>query len=87
MSIIVNNLSEEVLTKAEKAIVRGIYRAHQLNEAVLALEKCYTSLDKLPDKTMSGEVEPVKVTPLKAYLLAEITTVLENIRIPKQRQQ
>jgi len=46
MAILQSTLSEEILSRQERAVVRGIYHAAQMNEALVAVIKINESLSR-----------------------------------------
>jgi len=84
MAIIQSSLVEEILTRQEKAVIRGIYRASQLNEALTQLDKIVDlySRDELVKNEILSDENKTHYLNLKAYLLNSIATALVSTKVP-----
>lgn len=88
MAIVQASLAEEILTRQERAVLRGIYRASQLTEALVMLQKIDMNIDpshagSIP-VTREVTVRPEKdhVDQLKTYLANCIVAALLNTKVP-----
>lgn len=88
MAIVQSSLQEETLTRSERAVIRGIYRASQLAEAMTALSKA-VEIITVPNDSLSHLGDPTSITDtdkhilkMKAYLAEAITGALVNTKIP-----
>jgi hypothetical protein len=81
MSIAQAALTDEVLSRQERAVVRGVYRASQLNEALVALQKTVQNISDSNPK-MGITSLSTKSSELMGYLVLQITRSLENIKVP-----
>jgi hypothetical protein len=86
MAIIQSSLAEEILSRQERAVIRGIYRASQLADALVALDKA-TSVPKGTlgcgnQSADSHKPEDAKVTEIRAYLAQAIEGALKSINVP-----
>jgi hypothetical protein len=83
MAIIQSSLTEEILSRQEKAVIRGIYRAQQLSETKIALEKCKMSV--VAFGAADAEI-PAKYAEhyakLLAYLESAILSALVSTKVP-----
>lgn len=84
MAITLSSLAEETLNRQERAIVRGIYRASQLNEAVMQLDKITNlySTDELVKNEMLSVEKKAHYLKLKQYLLNSISQALISTKVP-----
>lgn len=86
MAIVQSSLTEEILSRQEKAVIRGIYRAQQLSEARTALQKTLYSVaqdDGNSAKALSHNTDATtKVAELYAYLNSAIVSALVNTKVP-----
>jgi len=81
MAILQSSLSEEYLSKSEKAVLKGVFRANQLCEGYMILAKMkstFTSSSVQTDTFLAhGEI-----TSLQAYIRSRIEVVLKSTKIP-----
>jgi type II secretory pathway predicted ATPase ExeA len=80
MAILQGTLSEELISRSEKAVLKGIFRASQLNEGLIALQKVNLSID--PKRRIDAALREVVDTQLEVYLRHRIEVALESIKIP-----
>lgn len=77
MAIVQSSLAEEILSRQERAVIRGIYRASQLAEALVALKKVREL------SASSRMAKPVQsVDPIEEYLTQAVVDALENTKVP-----
>lgn len=86
MAIVQSSLTEEILSRQEKAVIRGIYRAQQLSEARTALQKTlYTAVQDNGNsaKALSHNAETTaKIAELYTFLNSAIVSALVNTKVP-----
>jgi len=88
MAIVQASLAEEILSRQERAVIRGIYRASQLAEALNALNKTVSSLPSSGSQiaNTNGGLTDTKtkeqVVKLTAYLACAIESALINTNVP-----
>jgi len=58
MAIVQASLVDEILTRQERNVIRGIYRASQLNEARMLLTKIKTELVSTELNKASAPIQP-----------------------------
>jgi hypothetical protein len=83
MAIVQASLAEDILSRQERAVIRGIYRASQLHEALVTLDKVTQALQ--PNGSPYGE-NPVgnadNAKLLREYLVDGIKMALINTKVP-----
>jgi hypothetical protein len=86
MAIIQSSMNEEILSRSEKAVIRGIYRASQLAEAKVSLEK--TMLAFMNDQNRSAVETSINdhVKLLNAYFNHAISVALLSTKVPSFSQ-
>jgi len=83
MAIVQASIAEEVLSRQERAVIRGVYRAAQLYEALIALQKVSAVLRELVPANSAVKPESLKVAePIALYLAKQIVTALESTKVP-----
>jgi hypothetical protein len=88
MSIVKDSLAEEILSRQERAVIRGIYRAAQLREALVELRKTVQVIlpeaaESAPNgKDRSASVVNTKYKDLEVYLAESIDTALVSTKVP-----
>jgi hypothetical protein len=85
MAIVQASLCEDILTRQERAVIRGIYRASQLAEARKQLEFALMASrsSSTGPKVGLGTLEPnVHEQELLAYFAQAISGALASIKIP-----
>lgn len=76
-------LAEEILSRQERAVVRGIHRASCLAEALNALEKTYAASQSCgTGKSGESSVNDKQYLLLKAYLAMAIQNALVSTKAP-----
>jgi len=77
-------LSEEILSRQERAVLRGIYHAAQINEALVAVIKINESLLKTSMDNMSKCLPEYKTqyVLMTNYLSSKIQAVLTSTKVP-----
>jgi len=85
MAILQSNLSEEILSRQERAVIRGIYHAAQINEALVAVIKINESLLKTSVDKQCPQCLPEYKTQyllMTNYLSSKIQAVLTSTKVP-----
>lgn len=83
MALVQASLAEEILTRHERAVIRGIYRASQLSEGLLQLDKTVAMI-KPEYNSQTGKVSEFTQTAqeIRLYLADQIVSALTSIKIP-----
>jgi hypothetical protein len=90
MAILQSTLADDVISRQERSVLRGINRAVQLNEGVLALDKVGNTFSaangvEVPEGTDNRfPVTKENLAVIREYLLTQIASALVNTRIPGQ---
>lgn len=84
MAITQDSLTEEILSRQERAIVRGIYRASRIAEAITALDKVIVTAQscgtgKTGDSSASDSVH---ISNIRLYLATQMLSALINTKVP-----
>jgi hypothetical protein len=84
MAITLSSLTEEMLSKQERAVVRNIYRVGQLSEALASLEKSLATLNLAHHGSLDPEVKRREqcVANLIGYLKSAMLNTLVNTKVP-----
>lgn len=87
MAIVQSSLAEEILSRQERAVIRGIYRASQLAEALNALDKATQFTTKSCGAAESGDPSvnshcDTNVANIRAYLVLAIENALVTTNVP-----
>jgi len=85
MALLQSSIIEDILTRQERAVIRGIYRASQLAEAAVTLRKTYDTYKGSTVELPAGSsrvpnIDNVKL--LESYLSSAINVALASIKIP-----
>jgi hypothetical protein len=85
MALLQSSLAEDnILSRQERAVIRGIHRASQLSEAIVMLQKSRIVLlteEKIPLGKLTQEVNN-NVELMIAYLKRQASTALVNTKVP-----
>jgi hypothetical protein len=85
MAIVQASLAEEILTRQERAVIRGIYRASQLAEArksldqVIITDERYVSNNPIGSTVHKPSMHDLEI---REYLDNAIVAALASIKIP-----
>jgi len=86
MAIVQASLAEDILSKQERAVLRGIYRASQLTEAIIAIQKVDATLvamsDRDPIKGTTSDSTRVAINQLKSFLARSVESALVSTKVP-----
>jgi hypothetical protein len=85
MAVTLSTLAEEILSKQERAVIRGIYRAAQLNEALVLLQKAKLSFNdhtNSSERTTDKDLMKSHVALLEQYLTDSIRIALVATKVP-----
>jgi len=82
MAIVQSSLAEEILSRQERAVLRGIYRASQLSDALITLEKVVTSSLPSTEPIGASKDRTDHVEALRVYLRQGIVAALVNTKVP-----
>lgn len=82
MAIVQSSLAEEILTRSERAVIRGIYRASQLAEAKNTLDKVESVLFTSSDDIVSSRSDKAHISKIKCYLESAIAKALMSVKTP-----
>jgi len=88
MAIVQSSLNEEILNRQERAIIRGIYRAAQLHEGLVQLQKIQDHIDSI-SRTFGTENARRfdHVNSIKQYLAGHILEALNSTKLPAKPGQ
>lgn len=77
-------LAEEVLSRQERAVVRGVYRASCLADTLASLEKSFSAVQSCGSANKSGDSSATEqqYKVLKAYLVAATMNALVSTKAP-----
>lgn len=82
MAILQSTLAEEILSRQQRAIVRSIVKASQLNEALVILNKV-TEVNYAGQRAAGLKViHSDNVIDIQNYLISSINEVLTNTKVP-----
>lgn len=86
MAIVQSSLAEEILSRQERAVLRGIYRASQLAEAIMSLDKVGSVLSDSsavgPKSGLPFASDNTNITELRSYLQQAIKQALVATKVP-----
>jgi hypothetical protein len=85
MAIVQSSMAEEILSRQERAVIRGIYRASQLAEARNTLQKIIDGHNHIPCSPLAQHGPLIKsphMIDLIAYLDNAIFGALESTKVP-----
>jgi len=85
MAILQSSLSEEILSRQERAVLRGIYHAAQINEALVAVTRINESLLKMCTDNANVRWHDEYKTHyflMTYYLSSKIQAVLTSTKVP-----
>jgi len=86
MAIVQASIQEEVLPRSERAVIRGIYHASQLSEALVTLSRIEECLGSINSASRLGTKNTIEthdtISSMKAYLSSQIANALVSTKLP-----
>jgi hypothetical protein len=85
MAIVQASIQEEVLPRSERAVIRGIYHASQLSEALVTLCKVEASIEEQRAATVRSATPAIPketISLMKDYLVRQIASALVSTKLP-----
>jgi hypothetical protein len=85
MAIVQASLQEDILPRSERAVIRGIYHASQLSEALIALSKIEDSLNNKCNEAVKLRTHinfKESIDQMKHYLAVQIANALVSTKVP-----
>jgi hypothetical protein len=84
MAILQSSLSEEVLSRQERAVIRGIHHASQINEALIQLRKTVISVETVTQvgKNRTASALAEHISNMDQYLVRKLSDAILNTKVP-----
>lgn len=84
MAITQDSLTEEILSRQERAVVRGIYRASRLAEALVTLDKIVPTIQSCgaAKSGNSSAMNDEHIISLRDYIAQQVRNALVNTKVP-----
>jgi hypothetical protein len=88
MAILQSTLSDDIISRQERSVLRGVNRAAQLNEGILAIDKVLHTLSSATTPAVNNSVElgilqnKDDILIIKQYLIEQVVAALVNTRVP-----
>lgn len=82
MAITLGSIQEEILTRQQRAIVKSVYRASQMLDAVSQLDKMILNLTTGEQPLGPATEASQHIFAMRRYLQSEIQIALQNTKLP-----
>jgi len=82
MAIVQASLVEDLMSRHEKAVLRGVYRASQLNEGLVQLQRIKDHLQRPESRGGTNVLDDDSLKRLEEYLTSAIRSALVSTKTP-----